>query len=155
MAASDVFVSVVAPLHDDADVLVPFVDETVRVLDSDKMLTNLTAMERGAEGGGLSNAAAARGWADFDAALNAGKAVVVEGNISGSWRTVFANHASEAPGHYQGGGNGHFLSVLGKTDDGRYLVADPMFTGGTVAMTRDELAVFFKQQAGEPSFVTP
>lgn len=128
---------------------------TVKLFDSDKMLTNMTAMTRGAEGGGLPGAQHQRGWADFDAALNAGKALVVEGNISGAWRKVFANHQAAAPGSYQGGGNGHFLAVLGRTEDGKYLVADPMFTGGTVAMSRDELAVFFAQQGGNPSFMTP
>lgn len=128
---------------------------TVKLFDSDKMLTNMTAMTRGAAGAGLSGAQHQTGWADFDAALNAGKALVVEGNISGAWRTVFANHKAEAPGNYQGGGNGHFLAVLGRTDDGKYLVADPMFTGGTVAMSRDELAVFFAQMGGKPSFMTP
>jgi hypothetical protein len=127
----------------------------VRVLDADKMLSNITAATTGAQGGGLAGAQHETGWADFDAALNAGKSTVVEGNISGSWHTVFANHQADAKGNYQGGGNGHFIAVLGKTADGKYLVADPMYTGGTVAMSRDELAVFFKAQNGEPSFVTP
>lgn len=128
---------------------------TVRLLDLDKMLTNITAATAGARAGGLAVAAHERGWADFDAALNEGQSVVVEGNISSSWRTVFAGHQVDAAGNYQGGGNGHFIAVLGKTAEGQYLVADPMYTGGTVAMSRDELAVFFKQQGGEPSFVAP
>lgn len=128
---------------------------TVKLFDSDKMLTNMTAMTRGAAGGGLADAQHQQGWTDFDAALNAGKALVVEGNISGAWRTVFANHEAEAPGSYQGGGSGHFLAVLGRADDGKYLVADPMFTGGTVALSRDELAVFFTQMGGNPSFMAP
>ena len=127
----------------------------VRVLDADKMLSNITAATAGAQGGGLAGAQHETGWADFDAALNAGKSTVVEGNISGSWHTVFAHHQADAAGNYQGGGNGHFIAVLGKTADGKYLVADPMYSGGTVAMSRDELAVFFKAQNGEPSFVTP
>ena len=128
---------------------------TVRVLDIDKMLTGIGAATSGAQAGGLTGAEHQTGWANFDAALNDGQSVVVEGNISGSWRTVFGAHQADAAGNYQGGGNGHFIAVLGKTADGRYLVADPMYTGGTVAMTRDELAVFFKQQNNEPSFVAP
>jgi hypothetical protein len=42
------------------------------------------------------------------------------------------------------------LSVVGKTADGMYLVADPMFTGGVVAMSRAELEVF----CGDPTFVS-
>ncbi len=128
---------------------------TVRVLDADKMLTNITAATTGAQGAGLTGATHQTGWADFDAALNGGKSVVVEGNISGKWHTVFGGHQADAPGTYQGGGNGHFIAVLGKTSDGKYLVADPMYTGGTVAMSRDELAVFFASQGGSPSFVAP
>jgi hypothetical protein len=93
-----------------------------------------------------------KGWANFDAALAGGNPLVVEGNIGTAWRTVFANHQGEAPGTYAGGGNGHFIAVLGKTADNKYLVADPMYAGGTVAMTRDELAVFFARQNNEPSF---
>lgn len=123
----------------------------VRVLDADKMLTNITAATAGAQAGGLAGATHQKGWADFDAALNAGKSLVVEGNISSRWRGNFAGHE----GSYQLGGNGHFLAVLGKTADGRYLVADPMFSGGTVELSRDQLAVFFAKQNGEPSFVAP
>lgn len=125
--------------------------KTVRVLDADKMLTNIDAATAGAQGGGLEGATHQKGWADFDAALNAGKSVVVEGNISSRWRGNF----SGATGNYQGGGDGHFMAVLGKTADGKYLVADPMFSGGTVEMTREQLAVFFAKQNGEPSFVAP
>jgi len=129
--------------------------ETVRVLDLDKMLTGIDAATRGAQGGGLENATHGKGWDAFDTALNAGDSLVVEGNISGTWRKVFSDHAADAPGSYQSGGNGHFIAVLGKDANGNYLVADPMFTGGAVAMTRDELAVFFAKQGGEPSFVDP
>ncbi len=139
---------------DGADVKLPD-GSTVRILNYDKMLTGIGAATEGAQGGGLGNAAHHKGWADFDTALNAGESLVVEGNISSKWRAVFGVHQGEAPGDYQSGGNGHFIAVLGKTADGRYIVADPMYTGGTVAMSRDELAVFFAKQGGEPSFVDP
>ena len=121
----------------------------VRLLDQDRMLTNITAV------GSATGSTHQTGWASFDAALDSGKPLVVEGNISGSWRTVFSTHQGDAPGTYAGGGDGHFIAVLGKTADGKYLVADPMYAGGTVAMTRAELAVFFAKQGGDPSFTAP
>lgn len=139
---------------DGKDVTLPS-GETVRVLDIDKMLTNVTSATAGMKGGGLEGASHQKGWAAFDDALYAGKSLVVEGNISSTYKAAFKDEAAATGGSYQGGGNGHFMAVLGKTSDGKYLVADPMFSGGTVEMTRDELANFFAKQGGDPSFVSP
>ncbi|MDP3238310.1 MAG: C39 family peptidase [Myxococcales bacterium] len=139
---------------DGKDVALPS-GETVRVLDIDKMLTNVTSATAGMKGGGLEGASHQKGWAAFDDALDAGKSLVVEGNISSTYKAAFKDEATATGGSYQGGGNGHFMAVLGKTSDGKYLVADPMFSGGTVEMTRDEVANFFAKQGGDPSFVSP
>ncbi|MBN2359452.1 MAG: C39 family peptidase, partial [Deltaproteobacteria bacterium] len=122
----------------------------VRLLDNDSDLTNIDEVVTGAAQAGITTSHE-KGWNELDAALNAGQTAVVEGNISGTWRSQFSN--SGVAGSYAGGGNGHFIAVLGKTSDGNYLVADPMFSGGAVEMSRDQLAVFFAKQAGEPSFV--
>lgn len=130
----------------------------VRLFDNDKGLTGIDGEDsKGRPIGIVAGAASAginttheTGWAAFDAALDAGKTTVVEGNISGAWRQEFTD--SGVAGSYAGGGNGHFISVLGKTANGDYIVADPMFSGGTVEMSRGELAVFFAKQGGDPSF---
>ena len=46
------------------------------------------------------------------------------------------------PGTYAGGGTSHFISILGRAADGKYVVGDPMFSGGTVALTAAELRTF-------------
>jgi hypothetical protein len=45
-------------------------------------------------------------------------------------------------GSVGGSSVGHFVAIVGKTPDGKYLVSDPMWTGGAVAMTLDQLKVF-------------
>lgn len=129
--------------------------QTVRVLDIDKMLSGIDGAQTGMKAAGFEEAAKQKGWAAFDESLNAGKSLMVEGNISSTYKTAFKDEAKATGGSYQGGGNGHFIAVLGKTANGNYLVADPMFSGGAVEMTRDEMAAFFAKQGGEPSFVSP
>lgn len=139
---------------DGKDVTLPN-GQTVRVLDIDKMLSGIDGATTGLKGAGFEDATKQKGWAAFDEALDAGKSLMVEGNISSTYKTAFKDEATATGGSYQGGGNGHFIAVLGKTADGKYLVADPMFSGGTVAMTRDELGAFFAKQGNEPSFAAP
>jgi len=127
----------------------------VRLLDNDKGLTaidsedNKTGIVAGAAQAGITTTHET-GWDKFDTALNDGKTAVVEGNISDAWRNEFSK--SGVAGSYASGGDGHFIAVLGKTAGGDYIVADPMFSGGTVEMSRDELAVFFAKQNSDPSF---
>lgn len=123
-----------------------------RLLDRDKALTALGDGTSGIIGGASEVGITTKketGWGALDDALDGGKPVVVEGNICEAWRTAVASHP---PGSYAGGGDGHFIAILGKTADGKYLVADPMYSGGTVEMTKDELAKFFAKQNNEPSF---
>lgn len=92
------------------------------------------------------------GWSSLDAALANGP-VVLDGYYSkAGWGSVVeaAGARQGTPGRAGTGETGHLISVVGMTPDGQYLVADPMFTGGVVAMTRDELAVF----CGDPTFVS-
>lgn len=86
------------------------------------------------------------GWAALDQALAEGKPVVLNGYLDDSWRAQF-------PGRVGSGDVGHLNAVLGKTPDGLYIVADPMHEGGTVAMTREQLSVFFDSTGGVPNFV--
>jgi hypothetical protein len=67
--------------------------------------------------------------------------VVAYGDCYPSWKKQFP----KTEGRYGGGEIAHFIAILGKTQDGRYIVCDPMFTGGPVEMTRDQLSVFFSK----------
>lgn len=78
------------------------------------------------------------GWGPINDALAAGHPVVLAGTISPSWKQEFPTD-----GHYGSAGRvGHFIAILGTTSDGKYIVDDPMYTGGAVAMTRDQIANF-------------
>ncbi len=90
------------------------------------------------------------GWDALDASLAAGKPVIANGTINDHWRSQFP----QGQGRYGSGDVDHFNTILGKTPDGKYIVSDPMFTGGPVEMTREQLAVFFgPNYGGVPSFM--
>lgn len=115
----------------------------IPMVDADQQTTNIDQIVAGANNAGLP-AEAATGFAALDEALESGKTVVAYGNISQAWRDQFAG--VQVPGaaevRYGSGGGGHFIAITGKTDDGRYIVSDPMFTGGAVAMTAEQLQAF-------------
>jgi hypothetical protein len=77
-------------------------------------------------------------WSVLDQKLAEGKPVIANGFYGESWRLQFPSYASTGNGSVS-----HINAILGRTKDGRYLVADPMYRGGTVEMTREQLAVFF------------
>jgi hypothetical protein len=79
-------------------------------------------------------------WAGLDQALAQGKPVILNGYYGQSWRNQF-------PARTGNGATPHLNAALGKTSDGRYIIADPMHTGGTVAMSKSQLAVFFSLQS--------
>ncbi len=116
--------------------------QTVFLLDQDHATTDNDKILTGATAAGLT-AQQETGWAELDAALTAGKPVVAYGDLYPSWRKQFAGFE----GVYHGGEIAHFIAILGKTQDGAYIVDDPMFSGGPVEMTRDQLAVFFSKDA--------
>lgn len=84
-------------------------------------------------------------WAALDQFLSQGKPVILNGYYRQNWRNQF-------PARTGDGDTAHLNAVLGKTSDGRYIVADPMHTGGTVAMNQSQLSVFFRLdgQNGNP-----
>lgn len=91
-------------------------------------------------------------WGVINDAITQGYPLVVAGTMSQSWKTEFPT-ANEG---YGAGSGGHFIAVLGKTDDGRYLVNDPMYKDGAVPMTQEQLQVFigFNGNAPKPPDVT-
>ena len=86
------------------------------------------------------------GWGALDQALENGP-VIANGYTDANWRAQF-------PERMGSGDVGHIATVLGKTENGNYIVADPLHTGGPVEMTKEQLSVFFSRTGGEPSFVS-
>ncbi len=84
-------------------------------------------------------------WSALDQSLSQGKPVILNGFYAQNWRNQF-------PARTGSGTVAHLNAVLGKTSDGRYIIADPMHTGGTVAMNQAQLSVFFRLsgQNGNP-----
>jgi hypothetical protein len=113
-------------------------------LDRDHELTGGTMVSDGVRGAGLAPRYL-QGWEALDAQLAAGNPVIANGQTNAAWRSQF-------PQRMGNGDIGHLNAILGKTQDGRYLVADPLHTGGPVAMTRQQLGVFFSPTGGQPSF---
>ena len=121
------------------------VQQGVKTLNLDSYITDDIHI-----GIGITNAGgipiSSSGWTALDQNLNAGNPMVARGNITSNWRSQFST-----PSDYGSGGNSHYLAILGKTFDGKYIVADPMYRGGTVAMTKDQVSVFFG--GGSPTFI--
>jgi hypothetical protein len=113
---------------------------TVYLLDSDGATTGSGDVLNGAVAAGLT-ARQESGWAELNTALGAGRPVVASGDCYPAWKRQFPADN----GRYGSGEIEHFIAILGRTADGRYIVCDPMFTGGPVEMTRDQLAFFFSK----------
>ena len=106
----------------------------VPVLNEDKVWTSFNNVKNGIKN---SNGTAEdlTGWDNLDRSLAAGKPVINYGTLTNAWRGQF-------PSRVGIGSGGHWNAILGKTSDGKYIVADPMHEGGTVAMTKTQLSVF-------------
>jgi Calx-beta domain. len=113
------------------------IKEGVRVLDNDRGDNSWTTQDHVINGirnsGGTPEQLT--GWDNLDRSLDAGKPVVNYGTLTDAWREQF-------PSRVGSGSGGHWNAILGKTSDGKYIVADPMHEGGTVAMTKTQLSVF-------------
>ncbi|RKH59012.1 C39 family peptidase [Corallococcus llansteffanensis] len=109
-----------------------------RVLDQDGENTDISAVTAAAGSVGAGGSQAT-GWGALDDALASGKTVVCPGNVGSEWSASFPN-----PSAYHLEGDGHFMAVLGRTEDGKYLVADPLYPDGVVEMTRAQLEPFFR-----------
>ncbi|RKG91144.1 peptidoglycan-binding protein [Corallococcus terminator] len=116
----------------------------VPMLDRDHDLTGGTMVADGIKNAGLTSRYG-QGWESLDQQLAAGNPVIANGATHAAWRSQF-------PERMGNGDIGHLNAILGKTPEGKYLVADPLHTGGPVAMTRQQLSVFFSPTGGQPSF---
>jgi len=77
----------------------------------------------------------------IDQAMERGNPVVIGGNPWQAWGSE-----QRAQGNYLNSRDpgGHFVSVLGKTQDGKYIVGDPLVKNGTLAVSREQLETFFR-----------
>ncbi|MFP2908804.1 peptidoglycan-binding protein [Pyxidicoccus sp. 3LFB2] len=116
----------------------------VPMLNRDRELTGGTMVADGIKGAGLESRYG-QGWEALDKQLAAGNPVIANGYTNAAWRSQF-------PERMGSGDVGHLNAILGKTADGKYLVADPLHTGGPVEMTRQQLSTFFSPTGGQPSF---
>lgn len=82
----------------------------------------------------------------IDAALDAGHPVILGGTPGEAW----ANELNKTGDYLDMGANGkatfgHFVAVLGKTEDGKYLLADPLSKQGTIEVSAEQIGTFLKQ----------
>jgi hypothetical protein len=115
----------------------------VPLLNRDGELTGGTMEQDGIRAAG-GNPQMQSGWDALDKALESGP-VLGNGYLGPAWREQF-------PQRVGSGDIGHVNAILGKTPEGKYIVADPMHTGGPVEMTREQLSVFFPDSNGVPTF---
>lgn len=93
------------------------------------------------------------GWDALDRVLGAGKPVISYGYLGSEWRNQFSENPNGGDPRVGRGEIGHINAILGKTPEGKYIVVDPMYTGGPVEMTRAQLSNFYVRTSnGSPSF---
>jgi uncharacterized protein with LGFP repeats len=80
-------------------------------------------------------------WEKLDQSLYAGDPVILNGITCEEWSAKFPDNSKYVTSTYL-----HLIAILGKTPDGQYLVADPMYRGGVVPMTKEQLSVFIARQ---------
>jgi hypothetical protein len=115
----------------------------VPLLNRDKELTGGNMERDGIQAAG-GTPSFGQGWEELDRALEKGP-VLGNGYLGPAWREQFPERVGR-------GDVGHVNCILGKTAEGKYIVADPMHTGGPVEMTREQLSNFFPNSRGVPTF---
>jgi peptidoglycan hydrolase-like protein with peptidoglycan-binding domain len=80
------------------------------------------------------------GIAGIDQAMERGNPVIIGGN---PWQAWGADQ--RANGNYLNSRDpgGHFVTVLGKTQDGKYIIGDPLVKNGAIEVSREQLQSFF------------
>ncbi|MEW5741433.1 MAG: peptidoglycan-binding protein [Myxococcota bacterium] len=82
----------------------------------------------------------------IDAALAAGHPVILGGTPGEAWAKELDKTGDYLDMGARGNGSfGHFVAVLGKTDDGKYLLADPLSRKGTIEVSASQIGTFLKQ----------
>jgi LysM repeat protein len=117
----------------------------VLILDNDSAYTNFEDVKNGIINSG-GTPEQLTGWNNLDQCLGAGKPVISYGYYGSAWRNQFPSWAMTGTGE-----TSHWNAILGKTAGGKYIVADPMYRGGTVEMSREQLSVYTYN--GYPNFI--
>lgn len=93
----------------------------------------------------------------IDTALDAGHVVVLGGTPGEAWAKGLNKTGDYLDMGASGNASfGHFVAVLGKTDDGKYLLADPLSKQGTIEVGADQIGTFLTQSGwGEAIEVYP
>ena len=125
---------------------------TYKLDDSDTPM-DYSAIVNGAKAAGLDGQHTS-GWAAIDDALANGQPIVADGNITSAWKAEFpTGDPTDHYGSTKYAVTGHFIAIMGKYMDtsvsppvAKYIVSDPMFTGGAVAMTKEQLSVFLGEK---------
>jgi hypothetical protein len=112
--------------------------EGIKIVDDDRSTTNWNQLDAGIKNAG-GKSEVVNSWDILDQSLQSGKPVILYGYYDSIWRSQFPDYKLTGSGN-----TAHFNAVLGKTSDGKYIVADPMYRGGAVAMTRDQLTKFLR-----------
>jgi peptidoglycan hydrolase-like protein with peptidoglycan-binding domain len=76
----------------------------------------------------------------IDEAIERGNPVIIGGNPWEAWAKD-----ERAAGNYLNSRDpgGHFVTVMGKTPEGKYIIGDPLVKGGAIEVTREQLETFF------------
>lgn len=110
--------------------------------------TSVAQVEKGARNVGLNTRhinPTSNDLSPLDKALGKGQMVVLTGGAGRTYREAMGHDFSEP----------HSILVMGKTNDGRYVVADPLSRRGNRALTRAEMASFMRQHVAGGTAVWP
>jgi hypothetical protein len=111
--------------------------EGVNIFNQDGAYTDWSQLRKGITNAG-GTAQSIDSWTDLDENLSQGCPAVVIGYYNQSWKNQFPDPSLAGSGNVA-----HFVTVLGRTKEGNYIVADPMYKGGPVEMTKFQLSKFF------------
>jgi hypothetical protein len=84
-------------------------------------------------------------WDELDALIESSGAVIAHGHITDAWVGRFTGEYGEV----ESGAIPHFIALFPSTNEGEYVVSDPMNKGGAVVMSQQDLQTFFKSPVNQ------
>ncbi len=82
-------------------------------------------------------------WSELNTLVQSSGAVIAHGHITEAW----IRHFSGEYGTVESGAVPHFIALFPGSNEGEYVVSDPMHKGGAVLMSQQELQSFFQSPA--------